>query len=234
MVGLNLEYYIITPKLSEVKWNEEISDYLLQKQVALKKHLLIQFKEEIQEIRIGFKTLGICWNSNVPSQNVNSCIESIEHLPQYPALSEKVWQIPVCYERAYSRDLISLATSKNLTAEELIEIHSSNPYRLHFFGFLPGFMYLQGLHQALHSPRKSIPDKEVPAGSVAIGGSQTGIYPSNSPGGWHIIGQTPFTLFEPNTIPPVWAEPGDKVRFIPINEEEFLRLKKNPETPSWI
>lgn len=230
---MNLEHYTITPNLSEVKWNEEISDLLLQKQIALKKLLLSRFKKDIKEIRIGFKTLGICWYSNVSSQNVQSYIESVEQLREFPALSEKVWEIPVCYDGAYSRDLIPLANSKNLTPEELVKIHSSNPYRLHFYGFLPGFMYLQGLNEKLHSPRKSIPDKEVPAGSVAIGGSQTGIYPSNSPGGWYIIGQTPISFFDPKVMPPVWAEPGDKVQFIPIAETEFLRLKKNPVTPSW-
>ncbi|WP_296702686.1 5-oxoprolinase subunit PxpB [Algoriphagus sp.] len=227
---MNLEHYSITPKLSEIKWKEEVSDQLLQKQIALKKHLINQFQERIQEIRIGFKTLGICWNSNFSLEEVQNCIRHIEQLQAFPALSEKVWKIPVCYDGEYSRDLFALAKSKNLTAQELIHLHSSNPYRLHFYGFLPGFMYLQGLHNKLHSPRKSIPEMEVPAGSVAIGGSQTGIYPSSSPGGWYIIGQTPIKFFDPHKVPPVWAEPGDKVQFMPITEEEFLRLKKNPES----
>lgn len=234
MVEMNLECYAITPNLSEVKWNEEVSDQLLQKQLALKKLLITQFKEEIQEIRIGFKTLGICWNSSVPTEEVQSCIKQIENSRVFPPLSQKIWQIPVCYDHEHSRDLISLAKSKNLIPEELIRIHSSQPYRLHFYGFLPGFMYLQGLPKVLHTPRKSIPDREVPAGSVAIGGSQTGIYPRNSPGGWHIIGQTPLSFFDPNEIPPVWAEPGDRIQFSPISKEEFVTIQVNPKKPTWI
>jgi len=230
---MNLEYYAITPNLSEVKWNEEVSDQLLQRQLALKEIFKTQFKEDIQEIRIGFKTLGICWNSSVSVEKVRNCIEEIESSQVFPPLSQKIWQIPVCYDYEHSRDLVSLAKSKNLTPEELIRIHSSQLYRLHFYGFLPGFMYLQGLPKELYTPRKSIPDREVPAGSVAIGGSQTGIYPRNSPGGWHIIGLTPISFFDPNTIPPVWAETGDRIQFLPISKEEFVSIQTNSEKLSW-
>jgi inhibitor of KinA len=227
------EYYKITPNLSEVKWNEDISDNLLQRQIALKTHLNTQFKEDIQEIRIGFKTIGICWKSSVDFEEVQNCINKINELNEFPPLSQKIWQIPVCYEFEYARDLISLAKSKNLEPDELIQLHSSNAYRIHFYGFLPGFMYLQGLAKELHTPRKSVPDKDVPAGSVAIGGSQTGIYPRSSPGGWHLIGQTPIKLFDPSAMPPVWAEPGDSIQFFPISKEEFEIIQTNPEKPIW-
>lgn len=227
------EYYSITPNLSEVKWNEEVSDHLLQKQIALEKLLKTQFKENIEEIRIGFKTLGICWKSIVHFKEIQDCLNQIDRLNEFPLLSKKIWQIPVCYEFECARDLATLAKSKNLSPEELIRKHSSKPYRMHFYGFLPGFMYLQGLPKKLHSPRKSLPDKDVPAGSVAIGGSQTGIYPRNSPGGWHLIGQTPINLFDPNSMPPVWAEPGDRIQFFSISKEELVTIQTNPEKPIW-
>jgi KipI family sensor histidine kinase inhibitor len=81
----------------------------------------------------------------------------------------------------------------------------------------------------LHFPRKSIPDRKIEHGSVAIGGSQTGIYPTESPGGWHVIGKTPITLFDQSLNPPVFAKPGERIRFIPINREEFEQLSFDPK-----
>jgi inhibitor of KinA len=146
-------------------------------------------------------------------------------------LSTKIWLVPVCYELDYGKDLENLAKTKGLGIEELIALHSSTTYRIHFFGFLPGFMYLNGLPEILHSARKAVPERAVPAGSVAIGGSQTGIYPRQSPGGWHIIGRTPLALFDAEKNPPVWASPGDSLRFVPIHESELEKLLKNPPLP---
>ena len=108
----------------------------------------------------------------------------------------------------------------------MIHIHHSKPYTLHFYGFLPGFMYLGGLDERLFSPRKEKPERLIPAGTVAIGGQQTGIYPSDSPGGWHAIGKSPISLFDIRHDPPFPADIGDKIRFLPINKEEFYQIQK--------
>lgn len=224
---------IISPIHSEIKWNQEISDRLLQKQLALKYLLESQFQQSIIEVRVGFTTLGISWNSNLPYHQVQEIIDHFEELKELPPLSTKVWQIPVCYELEYGRDLEHLAAAKGIAVEAVIKLHSTKLYRLHFYGFLPGFMYLQGLPKELHTPRKSVPDLSVPAGSIAIGGNQTGIYPSISPGGWHLIGQTPISLFDPSINPPVWANPGDQIKFFSIDTTEFKALKQHPTTPIW-
>ena len=91
-------------------------------------------------------------------------------------------------------------------------------------GFLPGFPYLGGLNERLHTPRLSTPRTKIPAGSVGIGGKQTGIYPMESPGGWQLIGRTPLTLFAPGKPLPYAA--GDRIRFVPIDEDEFARIRK--------
>jgi len=93
-------------------------------------------------------------------------------------------------------------------------------------GFLPGFLYLGGLDPRLTCPRKEIPSTKVPAGSVGIGGNQTGVYPVSSPGGWHIIGRTPIKLFCPQNNQPFIASPLDKIRFVPISEREYYHLQK--------
>ncbi len=93
-------------------------------------------------------------------------------------------------------------------------------------GFLPGFAYMGEVDQKIASPRKAIPHQNVPAGSVGIADSQTGIYPFNSPGGWNIIGQTPEPLFYPHLKEPCLFHPGDHVQFVPITLDEFDELKE--------
>jgi inhibitor of KinA len=103
-------------------------------------------------------------------------------------------------------------------------MHSNAHYRVNCLGFTPGFPYLSGLPPALRTPRRPVPRKQVPAGSVGIGGSQTGIYPMTSPGGWNIIGRTPIRLFNPQKNPPALLCAGDSVRFRPITLDEFEQL----------
>ena len=123
-------------------------------------------------------------------------------------------EIPVHYGGLYGPDLADVARHAGLSPERVVEIHSSAAYLVHFLGFSPGFPYLGGLPPALATPRLEVPRKLVPAGSVAIGGRQTGVYPMASPGGWRIIGRTPLRLFEPGADPPVLLQMGDHVRFV--------------------
>lgn len=135
-------------------------------------------------------------------------------------------EIPVRYGGAFGEDLEALAQSRNLSVEEVIAIHSGATYHVHMLGFVPGFAYLGGLDARLATPRLDTPRPHVPAGSVAIGGTQTGVYPLDTPGGWHIIGRTPLQLFRPDAMPPCLLNAGDSVRFVPISAQEFeARLK---------
>jgi inhibitor of KinA len=117
-------------------------------------------------------------------------------------------------------DLDDIARHLGMTPDELVKLHHAQDYRIYMIGFLPGFPYLGSLPEQLHTQRKKSP-VQVPAGSVAIAGRQTGIYPFHSPGGWNVIGRTPLTLFDPYREPPVFWKAGDRVRFIPIGIEEF-------------
>ena len=130
-------------------------------------------------------------------------------------------EIPVCYEDKFALDLDEVSDHTGLPARRVIELHSGAEYRVHCVGFTPGFPYLSGLPAELATPRRSVPRKEVPAGSVAIGGNQAGIYPMTSPGGWNIIGRTPLCLFRPVKNPPALLCAGDRVRFRPIGRDEF-------------
>ena len=139
----------------------------------------------------------------------------------------KIVEIPVCYGGVYGEDLPFVAKHAGLSEKEVVALHSAQPYRIYMLGFLPGFPYLGGLNERLHTPRLSTPRTKIPAGSVGIGGKQTGIYPMESPGGWQLIGRTPLTLFAPGEPLPYAA--GDRIRFVPIDEDEFARIRKGEE-----
>ncbi|WP_433694204.1 5-oxoprolinase subunit PxpB [Paraburkholderia phenoliruptrix] len=131
---------------------------------------------------------------------------------QAPAAGRDV-EIPVQYGGEFGPDLGTVASHTGLGVREVIERHSSGQYVVFFLGFQPGFAYMGGLDEALHTPRRASPRLEVPAGSVGIGGEQTGIYPATSPGGWQLIGRTELPLFDPARRPPTLLQPGDRVRF---------------------
>ena len=135
-------------------------------------------------------------------------------------------EIPVCYEAEFAFDLDDVAKHSQLSLREVVDLHSGIEYRVGCIGFTPGFPFLAGLPKQLATPRRATPRKEIPAGSVGIGGAQTGIYPLRSPGGWNIIGRTPLRLFDPNQSPPTLLRPGDRVRFRAIGWKEFESLNR--------
>jgi inhibitor of KinA len=134
-------------------------------------------------------------------------------------------EIPVCYGGEFGPDLASVAAHCGLSVADAAALHSGADYLVHAIGFTPGFPYLGGLPKALRIPRLDTPRQRVPAGSVAIGGSQTGVYPVDSPGGWNIIGRTPIALFRPRQEPAALLRPGDRVRFKMISGGELESWK---------
>lgn len=135
-------------------------------------------------------------------------------------------EIPVCYDGEFGPDLDAVAAHAHLSHAEVIARHTAGDYSVAMLGFAPGFPYLLGLDPALHTPRRANPRTRVPAGSVAIGGAQAGIYPRELPGGWQVIGRTPCVLFDPQRDPPCLLPPGTRVRFRAIDAATFARLAK--------
>lgn len=131
------------------------------------------------------------------------------------AAASQAVEIPVAYGGAHGPDLEDVARACGLTAADVVLRHVAVEYRVCFIGFLPGFPYLGPLDPALRLPRRSSPRRSVPPGSVAIAGEYAGIYPSPSPGGWHLLGRTDVTLFDPALDPPARLAPGRRVRFVP-------------------
>ena len=134
--------------------------------------------------------------------------------------------VPVCYHPEFGLDLDDVSQHCGLSPNEIVARHSAADYRVRCVGFTPGFSFLSGLPRELATPRRSTPRTGVPAGSVAIAGAQTGIYPLRSPGGWNIIGRTPLRLFDVTREPSALLRTGDRVRFVAITREEFERWEK--------
>ncbi len=134
--------------------------------------------------------------------------------------------IPVCYGGVFGPDLEAVARDKNLSPQQVIDLHSSTIYHSYFLGFAPGFAYLGDLPSQLATPRRATPRTRVELGSVGIAGRQTGVYPFATPGGWNLIGRTPVAMFRSGRNPRSLLQPGDEVQFRPISEKEFARANR--------
>jgi len=149
----------------------------------------------------------------------------LEHLETVPLPESRQIEIPVCYGGDYGPDLNEVAETHGLTPSQTIELHASVPYVVYFLGFVPGFAYLGELPESLVTPRLAIPRRNVPPGSVGIAGSQTGVYPFATPGGWRLLGRTPIAMFRPDRAGMSFLSIGDRVRFIPVSSERFVAME---------
>lgn len=157
--------------------------------------------------------------STISEQVQNYVMTLLSTYKQAPAITRRIIEIPVIYGGDYGPDLQEVADYNLLTTEEVIKRHTSRDYLVYMLGFAPGFPYLGGLDERIATPRRATPRLEITAGSVGIGGTQTGIYPFATPGGWQIIGRTMTALFSLQQQPPSLLQAGDRVRFIAIKED---------------
>ena len=197
---------------------------------ALAAHIGRLRPEWLREIVPAYATLGLFIDPEHVQARGRSASELLAPLlarldptnaASVPAPLLPVAQIPVCYEGECAPDLAEMARYLELDEGTLVARHCAALYTVAMIGFAPGFPYLLGMDPTLATPRKASPRTVVPAGSVAIGGSQTGIYPSQSPGGWQLIGRTPIRLFAPDRTPPTLLCPGQPVRFVPISLRDY-------------
>lgn len=142
--------------------------------------------------------------------------------------------IPLFYGKEYGPDIGFVASNNNLSADEVISIHSSVKYRIYMLGFTPGFPYLGGMDRRISTPRKQEPRLRIPAGSIGIAGEQTGIYPIESPGGWQIIGRTPLRLYDPAAESPFLLKPGQYLRFRPVEFDEYVEIHRSVSRGEYI
>ena len=211
-----------------IEFGKEINPEINRKITALVQLMREQHIEGIVDVIPAFCSLLINYDPRVLSYE--ELKERMEHLLKMETKTEatrkRIFEIPVCYGGEYGPDIENIAEHAGLSVEEVIKIHSSKDYLIYMLGFLPGFTYLGGLDERIHTQRLASPRLKIRAGSVGIGGSQTGIYPLDSPGGWQLMGLTPVRTYDPERQTPILVEAGDYIRFIPIDEEECLRIQK--------
>lgn len=141
----------------------------------------------------------------------------------------RLWAVPVLYGGEAGPDLDDIARMHDLTSKEVIALHSSARYRVYMIGFMPGYAYLGGLPEALHTSRLDRPRPSMPSGSIAIGGAQTSIFSVACPSGWRVLGQTPLRMFDRARTPAILMAAGDEVCFDPISVAEAARLARAAE-----
>ena len=202
-----------------VLWGEDISE-ATHSQVRCLTAALTGYPD-IRNLHPAYSSLLIDYDPlRIAADALEKLIRTVD-LDAFPLERPRTVEVPVCYEPAFAPDLEHVAAHAGLTPAEVVALHSSARYRVYFLGFSPGFPYLGGLPPELATPRLPAPRRHVPAGSVAIGGNQAGIYPLASPGGWRVIGRTPLRLFDAARRPPTLLLMGDAVRFVPIHSREF-------------
>lgn len=212
-----------------IEVGEVIDEKINAKVIALSNFIKAKNIKGIREIVPTYRSVTIFYDPIV--FNLESFIEltkkNIDSISIDNCGSRKIIEIPVIYGGEYGPDLERVCTHNNLSKEEVINIHGKNEYLVYMIGFTPGFPYLGGMDKALSTPRLEAPRKKIWKGSVGIAGDQTGIYPLESPGGWNIIGRTPLSLFDMNSEDKSLIKAGDYVKFVPINENQYLDLARS-------
>ena len=181
--------------------------------------------EGVEAVIPAYRSLSLLYDPmRTNPASLAEAIHALESVPETAVASPKVVPIPVCYDSAFGLDMEVVAAHTGLSPERIVALHSAAEYPIYMIGFTPGFCYLGGMDARLRTPRRQTPRTSLPAGSVGIAESQTGVYPVESPGGWQIIGRTPLRLFAPARPNPFLYEAGDRIRFVPISDDQFRRL----------
>jgi inhibitor of KinA len=214
-----------------IEFNRDITDNLLYFLLNLKENIFLNKREHILQVTNTYNSVLVIYKSTINNFNSekNNYFELISNVSSMDIPKSLTKKIPVCYELDFGLDLEEVSEKTGLSISEIIKRHTHPVYTVYFIGFLPGFPYLGGMDSSLFCRRKSTPRSKINSGSVGIAGSQTGIYPSSSPGGWQIIGRTPLSLFDSHkTDTPCVLSPGDSLQFESITKEEFDHLQSHP------
>lgn len=227
-MGNNLTYTRFGTKAILIEWQAIINDKILDDILLFKNKIALNKTIECVDLIQGYNSLTIIYKNYITDFNAQILLLKSIYKTTLKVNPQKYyqWQIPVCYDITFGIDLKELSQKSNLEIDKIIHLHSSALYKIYFIGFLPGFLYLGGLHQQLFFDRKPNPRLNVAKGSVGIGGKQTGVYPNNSAGGWNIIGKTPVDFFDVEKENPCFAKAGDSIKFVSISLDEYHQTKK--------
>lgn len=188
---------------------------------------ILEFVPAYRSITIYFDPLRL--SRETLAANIRLLLQQMKP-PSVERLPDRIIHVPVCYGGVLGPDLEFVAKYTGLSVREVITAHSSQPYLVYMLGFTPGFPYLGGLPDKLIVPRQEKLRHNVPAGSVGIGGNQTGFYPIESTGEWWLIGRTPLRAFHPQASNPFLVAPGDYVQFEEVSIDEYFTLRRKVST----
>ena len=237
--------YYLSEKAVTIEFGNEISEAMLQKITSFSSLLRVKaFPGFITSVP-AYTTVSVFYDPIIVNASIKltgtDCFEKVSgylhqlcqdlnpgNLPQ----QRNMITIPVRYGGDFGPDIKDVALINKLAVEDVIRIHSSATYSVYMIGFVPGFAYLGGMSQLIAAPRKPTPRKAIPPGSVGIAGSQTGIYPLETPGGWQLIGKTPLLMFDKMREQPSLLQAGDEVVFRPIDQYEFEHIANSPYADS--
>ncbi len=217
----------------------KVDSKIVQKISALSNFIKSKNINGILDVIPSYHTLTVVYsitnflhNNKSVNEQINNFCETIldEFKDQYKNVIQvikEVIKVPVCYDSIFGIDLENLSIAKNISTTDVITIHSASIYEVYSIGFLPGFTYMGIVDEKIQMPRQDKPRMNVLAGSVGIAGLQTGIYPSNSPGGWQIIGRTPWDIFNRDENILSKFKVGDLVQFYPIQKIEFDKMNEH-------
>lgn len=227
-MNFDLTYRRFGEKAILIEWPKIIDENILDDILRFKNSIIRKDIKVVVDVINTYNSLCVIYDINI--ENINDILLELKSIylvsNENTVVQKRLWHIPVCYDEEFAIDSNDLSSKLSLPFLEIIERHVSAIYTIYFTGFLPGFLYLGGLDSTLHINRKSIPNLNIKKGSVGIGGTQTGIYPQDSPGGWHIIGNSPVSFFDINMNKPCFSSPGDKLKFESVSAEEYLTIKK--------
>jgi len=210
-----------------VEWPDKIDENILKNVLNFKNSVLKNNIKGIIEVINTYNSLTVYYSDTIENiYNEILTLKAIYNEGFTPNIVKKtLWKIPVCYDPKFGLDLKEISSNNKLQIDAIIDLHTSPKYTIYFIGFLPGFLYLGGLNSKLHIKRKSDPRLHVDKGSVGIGGSQTGVYPQESAGGWNIIGNSPINFFDRKNEQPCFAKAGDLIQFVPIDTHQHEEIK---------
>ena len=218
-----------------IEWEKKVDTAILNDMIDFKDSIMDCGHLELNDLVIGYHSLTLVFRKEI--KDFDSIVSQLKKVHSFDVISKKraktLWKIPVCYDAKFGIDLAEMSQDKNISVEKIIRLHTEAVYTVFFIGFLPGFLYLGGLNEKLHTRRKSSPRLRVAKGAVAIGGSQTGVYPMESPGGWNIIGNTPVSFFELGKEVPCFAKSGDGLRFYAVTEKEYSSIQRQIASGSY-
>jgi KipI family sensor histidine kinase inhibitor len=211
-----------------IEFEPEISENTLGKVLFYKNKIENHYFEVKVEVINTYNSLLVYYDYTI--ENIYDEVLALKSLLQGTKITKnttvQLYNIPVCYDAEFGLDLKLISRKKNLSLDQIIQLHTQPIYTVYFIGFLPGFLYLGGLDKKLQISRKIQPRMLVQKGAVGIGENQTGIYPKSSPGGWQIIGNSPVPLFDKNRLPPCEISAGDRVKFYQVSKSEFVKISK--------